>query len=81
MHKNIHDLNTYHFFEGEITISGNDENGDDFTLTMNAYEVISWLDTDDIRDELAKWILKNKNKNKYKNKSQEVIMNNTFIKD
>ena len=47
---------------------------------MNAYEVINWLDTDDIRDELAKWILKNKNKNKYKDKSQQVIMNNTFKK-
>ncbi len=38
--KRINDINTYHFFEGDITIVGSDENGEDFSLSVDAYELI-----------------------------------------
>ena len=76
--KRINDINTYHFFEGDVTIVGVDENGEEFSLNIDAYELIQWINTDQIREELAKWLLKNKDGYKYKNASQDVIVNSIF---
>mgnify|MGYP003135300619 CR=1 FL=1 len=76
--KRINNINTYHFFEGDITIVGVDENGKDFSLSVDAYELIQWINTDQVREELAKWLLKNKDGYKYKNASQDVIVNSIF---
>ena len=78
--KRIHTINTYHFFEGDVTIVGVDENGEDFSLSIDAYELINWINTDQVREELAQWLLKSKDGYRYKNASQEVIMNSTFKK-
>ena len=78
--KRINDINTYHFFEGDITIVGSDENGEGLSLSVDAYELIQWINTDQVREELAKWLLKNKDGYKYKNATQDVIVNNTFKK-
>ena len=78
--KRIHTINTYHFFEGDVTIVGVDENGEDFSLSIDAYELINWINTDQVREELAKWLLKNKDAYKYKNATQDVIVNSTFKK-
>ena len=76
--KRINDINTYHFFEGDVTIVGVDENGNDFSLSLDSYELIQWINTDQVREELAKWLLKNKDGYKYKNATQDVIVNSTF---
>ena len=76
--KRINDINTYHFFEGDVTIVGVDENGDNFSLSIDAYELINWINTDQVREDLAKWLLKNKDGYKYKNASQDVIVNSIF---
>tara|TARA_R100000781_G_C4049014_1_gene116816 strand:+ start:132 stop:389 length:258 start_codon:yes stop_codon:yes gene_type:complete len=81
MDKRIHTINTYHFFEGDVTIVGVDENGEEFTLSIEAYELINWINTDQVREELATWLLKSKDGYRYKNASQDVIMNSTFKKD
>ena len=81
IHKRIHTINTYHFFEGDVTIVGVDENGEEFTLSIEAYELINWINTDQVREELATWLLKSKDGYRYKNASQDVIMNSTFKKD
>tara|TARA_R100000329_G_C7488594_1_gene172109 strand:+ start:41 stop:301 length:261 start_codon:yes stop_codon:yes gene_type:complete len=78
--KRINNINTYHFFEGDVTIVGVDENGEEFSLSIDAYELINWINTDQIREELAKWLLKNKDGYKYKNVTQDVIVNSTFKK-
>ena len=79
--KRINDINTYHFFEGDVTIVGVDENGEEFSLSIDAYELIQWINTDQVREELAKWLLKNKDGYKYKNATQDVIVNSTFKKN
>ena len=76
--KRINNINTYHFFEGDVTIVGVDENGEEFSLNIDAYELIQWINTDQVREELAKWLLKNKDGYKYKNASQDVIVNSIF---
>tara|TARA_R100000664_G_scaffold7516_1_gene12632 strand:- start:1076 stop:1333 length:258 start_codon:yes stop_codon:yes gene_type:complete len=76
--KRIHNINTYHFFEGDVTIVGVDENGEDFSLSIDAYELINWIKTDQVREELAQFLLKNKDGYKYKNASQDVIVNSIF---
>jgi carotenoid cleavage dioxygenase-like enzyme len=76
--KRINDINTYHFFEGDVTIVGVDENGEDFSLSIDAYELINWIKTDQVREELAQFLLKNKDGYKYKNASQDVIVNSIF---
>ena len=52
--KRINNINTYHFFEGDVTIVGVDENGEEFSLSIDAYELINWINTDQIREELGK---------------------------
>ena len=76
--KRINDINKYHFFEGDVTIVGVDENGEDFSLSIDAYELINWIKTDQVREELAQFLLKNKDGYKYKNASQDVIVNSIF---
>ena len=60
--KRLQQIDTYHFFEGDITLGGVDENGDSFSVTLCAYDVIHWIDTDGIRDDLIKYINQGKNK-------------------
>ena len=59
--KRLHDIHTYHFFEGDLNLCGKDEEGNEFELSMSAYELLEWINTNEVREELAKWILKNKN--------------------
>jgi len=76
--KRLNNINCYHFFEGDITLVGTDEHGNEFTVTIEAYNLIEWVNTDQVREELAKWLLKNKDGYRYKNASQDVIVNSTF---
>ena len=78
--KRINNINTYHYFEGDVTIVGVDENGEELSLSLDAYELINWINTDQVREELAQWLLKSKDGYRYKNASQDVIINSTFKK-
>jgi|TARA_R110000824_G_scaffold84682_4_gene211057 hypothetical protein len=45
----IHDINTFSCSDNEIYLSGKDENGDDTTLVLPAFEFLSWIGKDEIK--------------------------------
>ena len=45
----LHDLNTFSCSDNEIYLSGKDENGDDATLVLSAFEFLSWIDKQAIK--------------------------------
>ena len=60
--KRLHTIDTFHAFENDVTISGKDEFGNDFTINFDAYEFLSWLDHDamkHIKKTLIKYIKTN----------------------
>jgi hypothetical protein len=79
--KRLHNINTYHFFKGDISLAGEDEDGKELIIEMDAYEFIGFIDSDQVKEDLAKWLMKTRNREKYRNPSQSVIMNSTFNKE
>ena len=62
INKRLHTIDTFHAFENDVTISGKDELGNDFTINFDAYEFLSWLDHDamqHIKQTLIKYIKTN----------------------
>jgi len=55
-YKNIHDINTFSCNDNEIILSGTDENGEDITIILNAFEVLEWLDMNYIKEQTLKYI-------------------------
>jgi len=55
-YKNIHDLNTFSCSDNEILLSGKDENGEDITIVLNAFELLQWLDIKYIKKQTIKYI-------------------------
>ena len=55
-YKNIHDINTFSCSDNEIYLSGKDENGEDITIILNAFEVLEWLDMNYIKQQTLKYI-------------------------
>ncbi len=45
----LHDINTFSCSDNEIYLSGKDENGDDATLVLSAFEFLSWIDKQAIK--------------------------------
>lgn len=43
-YKNLHDINTFSCSDNEVYLSGTDEEGEDFTIVLNAFELLEWLD-------------------------------------
>ena len=60
-YKNLHDIDTFSCHDGEVMLSGKDEEGDPFTIVITAYEFYEWIDMDYIREKLIEHI-KGKNK-------------------
>jgi hypothetical protein len=54
--KNIHDINTFSCSDNEIMLSGKDENGEDITIILSAFEVLEWLDMNYIKQQTLKYI-------------------------
>ena len=54
--KRIHDINSFHCSDNEICLSGKDEYGKDFTIVLNAFEVLEWLDMKYIKKQTLKYI-------------------------
>jgi len=60
--KNLHDIDTFACNGDEVFLSGKDEEGEPFTIVVNAYEFLQWIDIDYIREKLIENI---RDKNKY----------------
>jgi hypothetical protein len=57
-YKNLHDINTFSCSDNEIYLSGTDENGEDLTIVLNAFEALEWLDIKYIKKQTIKYIKK-----------------------
>ena len=55
-YKNLHDINTFACSDNEIYLSGTDENGEDLTIVLNAFELLEWLDIKYIKEQTIKYI-------------------------
>ena len=45
-YKNLHDIDTFACNDGEVWLSGKDEEGQPFTVIIPAYEFHEWIDMD-----------------------------------
>ena len=57
-YKNLNDINTFSCSDNEVYLSGTDENGKDFTIVLNAFEILEWLDIDHIKEQTIKYVKK-----------------------
>jgi len=55
-YKNLHDINTFHCKDNEVYLSGTDEEGNEFTIVLNALELLEWLDIKYIKEQTLKYI-------------------------
>ena len=55
-YKNLHDINTFSCSDNEVYLSGTDEEGKDFTIVLNAFELLEWLDMKYIKEQTLKYI-------------------------
>ena len=56
IYKNLHDINTFSCSDNEVYLSGTDENGEDFTIVLSAFELLEWLDIKHIKEQTLKYI-------------------------
>ena len=54
--KRIHDINTFACSDNEVYLSGKDENLKDFTIVLNAFELLQWLDVKYIKKQTIKYV-------------------------
>ena len=54
--KRIHNINTFYCSDNEVGLSGKDEYGKDFTIVLNAFELLEWLDIKHIKKQTIKHI-------------------------
>jgi ABC-type nitrate/sulfonate/bicarbonate transport system ATPase subunit len=57
-YKNLHDINTFACSDGEIYLSGKDEDGENVTIVFDSYELLQWLDVKHIKKQTIKHIKK-----------------------
>jgi hypothetical protein len=55
-YKNLHHINTFHCKDNEVYLSGNDENGEEFTIVLNSIELLEWLDIKYIKQQTLQYI-------------------------
>ena len=55
-YKNLHDIDTFACSDGEVWLSGKDEEGEPLTVIIPAYEFHEWIDMDYIREKLIEHI-------------------------
>ena len=56
MIKRLHAINTLFYNEGDITLTGLDECGTEFSVTISVFEVLEWVVTDQLKEEAIKYI-------------------------
>lgn len=55
-YKNLHDINTFSCSDNEVILSGTDEQGEDFTIVLDAFELLEWIDIKYIKKQTIKYI-------------------------
>jgi|TARA_R110000744_G_scaffold211127_1_gene330240 hypothetical protein len=58
IHKELHSINTFHAYKNEVHLRGKDEDGTDFSLWIDAWDFVSWVDMLHIKQTLKKHITK-----------------------
>ncbi len=56
--KRLHNINTLQCVENELYLVGVDEYGKDFTIVLDAIDVLEWLDIKYIKKQTIKYIKK-----------------------
>lgn len=56
--KSLHDINSFACSDNEVYLSGLDEYGNDFTIVLNAFELLEWLDINYIKKKTLTYIEK-----------------------
>ena len=59
IHKRLHYINTMYCLDGDMILCGKDEYGKDFTLSIDLYEAINWIDREQLKKKLIKHIKDN----------------------
>ena len=54
--KRLHDINTFACSDNEVYLSGKDERLKDFTIVLDAFELLEWLDVKYIKKQTIKYI-------------------------
>ena len=54
--KRLHDINTFACSDNEVYLAGKDEHGKDFTIVLDAFELLEWLDVKYIKKQTIKYI-------------------------
>ena len=54
--KRLHDINTFRCSDNEVCLSGRDENGKDFTIVLDAFELLEWVDIKYIKKQTIKYV-------------------------
>ena len=54
--KRLHGINTMFYDEGDVTLTGIDEFGLEFFLTIPVMELLEWIDIEDLKTEAIKYI-------------------------
>ena len=58
-HKRLNNIHTFSCNEGEMCLAGTDEEGDELTIWIDAYNFLEWIDTETIeyiKEQLIKHI-------------------------
>jgi|TARA_R100000084_G_C4643077_1_gene144992 hypothetical protein len=55
-YKNLHDINSFACHDNEVYLSGTDENGNNLTIVLNAFELLEWVDINYIKKQTLKYI-------------------------
>ena len=58
IYKELHSFNTFHAYKNEVYIRGKDEDCNDFSITIDAYDFVKWIDMPHIKKTLKKYITK-----------------------
>ena len=59
IHKRMNDINTFQAHENEVYLRGTDEYGKDFQICFDSYNLLEWIDTENlkyIKKQLTKYI-------------------------
>ena len=56
--KNLHDINTFSCSDYDVYLVGKYEHGKDFTIVLNAFELLEWLGMKYIKEQTLKYIEK-----------------------
>ena len=54
--KRLHSIDTLFYNEGDITLTGLDEFGEVFSVTIPIFEFLEWVDVADLKEEAIKYI-------------------------